>query len=460
LATVLHTSARDEFVHPALFYRGNEEYLEGTVSFIRDGLAAGEPVAVAVPAPNLRLILTQLGTDAERVTSLDMARVGRNPGRIIPGVLRAFVDAHPTERVRIIGQPVWVGRNALEYPACAQHEALINLAFAAHAVTILCPYDVATLDPQVLADVEATHPLLVDIDGERYSPAYAPERIIAEYNQPLPASGAPTITFDITTLPHARRFAVDQAVRFGLGSDCTEFELMAGELIANSVTHGGGSGTLSVWAEAGHLVCEVRDRGHITDPLAGRRPADHYQLSGRGLLLVNYLSDLVRMHTSPEGTTIRLYLELPAQSQDGAGRCGGARATGAPASSRAAPGSAPDQPPLRWQLHDALRAASRFARYLPQEGAVSAEPDAGRRQLRPVLEALAAADVLVQVVELWRARLVQLARHRGARWAEIGRALGVSKQAAHERYGKTRKRRHAVQESPTHRAGEPDMRVG
>ncbi|TQM13272.1 MEDS domain-containing protein, partial [Pseudonocardia kunmingensis] len=46
--------AEDEelFRHPALFYAGMDEYLAGTMSFIADGLAAGEPVAVAVPGPS------------------------------------------------------------------------------------------------------------------------------------------------------------------------------------------------------------------------------------------------------------------------------------------------------------------------------------------------------------------------------------------------------------------------
>jgi len=59
------------FAHPALFYRGTAEYLEGTVAFIRAGLAADEPVALAVPGPNLRLILTELGTDAEFLDGRD-----------------------------------------------------------------------------------------------------------------------------------------------------------------------------------------------------------------------------------------------------------------------------------------------------------------------------------------------------------------------------------------------------
>lgn len=436
MMSVLEADAVGEFAHPAMFYRGAEEYLEGTVTFIRTGLAAGEPVAVAVPGPNLRLIVAELGVDADRVGLFDMKRVGRNPGRIIPGVLGAFADAHPTGRVRIIGEPIWPGRTTLEYPACAQHEALINLAFAGRPVTILCPYDAERLDPQVLADAEATHPLLVDTSGTRKSTCYAAERIVAEYNRPLPAPQAPCFTFDGTTLRQARRFASEQATGLGWDGDHTELVLIVGELTTNSVVYGGGSGTLAVWAEQDHLVCEVRDSGHITDPLAGRRPAGRNQLSGRGLLLVNHLSDLVRLHTCAEGTTVRLHLAQPPQPQPNQGTV--AHLPKAPPVTPAGHGPPPDRAPLRWQTNDALRAASRFARYLSRSPA--AEKQSERSQLRPVLEALAAADVLVQVVELWRGRLVQLARHRGARWAEIGRALGVSKQAAHERYGGTRRR--------------------
>ena len=446
-------AAEGKFAHPALFYRGVEEYLDGTVSFIRAGLARGEPVAVAVPGPNLRLILAELGTDADRVMSMDMTRVGRNPGRIIPGVLRAFADAHPHERVRIIGEPIWAGRTTTEYPACAQHEALINLAFAGRAVTILCPYDADSLGPQALADAEVTHPLLVDTTGERASGAYAPERIIAEYNRPLPAPVAPRIAFDVGTLAHTRRFATEQATRLGLRGDHTEFELIVGELTANSVAHGGGTGTLSIWAEETNLVCEVRDCGHITDPLAGRRPAGRHQLSGRGLLLVNHLADLVRQHTGPDGTTMRVHVALPVQPRPPADPTPRNAAVSRTSESRTSESRSselpppPDRAPLRWQTDDALRAAARFARYLPTSDAPEIVRDVERRHLRPVLEALAAADVLVQVVELWRTRLVKLARRRGARWTEIGRALGVSKQAAHERYGGTRRRGTRVAEA-------------
>ncbi|MFI6519248.1 anti-sigma factor RsbA family regulatory protein [Spirillospora sp. NPDC050679] len=304
---------QDPFVHPALFYDGDQEYLDGTVAFLRDGLAAGEPAAVAVPGPRLALLREALGADAARVTWLDMTRAGRNPGRIIPGVLRDFADRHGDGvHVRIIGEPIWPGRSEVEYPACAQHEALINLAFAGRRVTILCPYDTAGLAPDVLADARATHPTLIDRHGERKSDAYAPEYVIGRYNRPLPVPpDAATMTFDLDALPEVRRFTCERAARLGLDPlRVGDLELAVNELAANSVVHGRGTGTVRVWAADGQVVCEVRDDGLMTDPLAGRIPVRLGTNGGRGLIMVNHIADLVRLHTGPDGTTVRIYLNL------------------------------------------------------------------------------------------------------------------------------------------------------
>lgn len=314
MSATVDTSPAEPFVHPALFYRGEAEYLAGTVPFVLAGLAAGDPVAVAVPGAGLALLRAELGADAEQVRMLDMTEAGRNPGRIIPAVLRAFADAHSGGPVRIIGEPIWPARSELEYPACAQHEALINHAFTGRDVTILCPYDAERLMPEVLADAEATHPVLVDADGERTSPRYDPDRIVATYNQVLPVSPELVPVLDATTdieVTMARRLTLDHAAGSGLSrSRAADVALAVTELLTNSIEHGGGRGTLRLWAGHGHVVCEVHDSGTLTDPLAGRRPARPGHSRGRGLLLVNQIADLVRTHCGAGSTVIRAYFRL------------------------------------------------------------------------------------------------------------------------------------------------------
>jgi anti-sigma regulatory factor (Ser/Thr protein kinase) len=92
--------------------------------------------------------------------------------------------------------------------------------------------------------------------------------------------------------------------------------LAVDELAANSIVHGGGTGTVAIWTEPGSVVCQVNDAGHLTNPLAGRIRPPSNQPGGRGLLLVNHLADLVRIHTTPSGTAIRAYFmtEEPPQA--------------------------------------------------------------------------------------------------------------------------------------------------
>ncbi len=130
-------TAPGPFLHSALFYRDDEEYLVSAVPFVRAGRARANPSRWRSP-PRLDLLRDALGAASREVSWLDMAEAGRNPGRIIPGVLRHFADRHGGKQVRIVGEPVWPGRTAAEYPACVQHEALINLAFAGGGAAILC----------------------------------------------------------------------------------------------------------------------------------------------------------------------------------------------------------------------------------------------------------------------------------------------------------------------------------
>jgi len=302
------------FVHEALFYRDADEYLTGTVPFIDSALTAGEPVLVAVPGARIELLRAALGSQAGGVRFQDMTVAGRNPGKIIPYVLYAFVEEHAGQPVRIIGEPVWAGRSWDEYPACVQHEALTNVAFADRVASIRCPYDVRALAPDAVHDATRTHPMLVDAEACKESPCYTdPDDVVAVFNQPLPqpAEDAAALDFDASALSAVRAFLATHAQRIGLPRRrLSDLQLAANELATNAITHGGGGGQVSLWRTARQVICEVRDRGRARGRLVGLVPPVPDNLGGRGLVLVNYLSDLVRVHTTPDGTAVRLYLDV------------------------------------------------------------------------------------------------------------------------------------------------------
>jgi anti-sigma regulatory factor (Ser/Thr protein kinase) len=83
-------------------------------------------------------------------------------------------------------------------------------------------------------------------------------------------------------------------------------ELAASELATNSVQHGGGCGTVTMWEEPGAVVLEFADAGRVTDPLVGRRIPDPDATSGAGLHLLHQLCDLLQLRSSPAGTTVRV----------------------------------------------------------------------------------------------------------------------------------------------------------
>ena len=92
----------ETFRHEALLYAGEVDFLAGTLPFIREGVAADEPVLVVVSAAKIGLLRSALGGDADRVAFADMADVGANPARIIPA-WRDFVAGHDVANRRARG---------------------------------------------------------------------------------------------------------------------------------------------------------------------------------------------------------------------------------------------------------------------------------------------------------------------------------------------------------------------
>jgi len=314
---MITSKARPEpgFRHEALLYDGPDGFLEGTVPFIREGVDAEEPVLVVVADAKIRALRAELNCDADRVVFADMAEVGLNPARIIPA-WRDFLDRNGagSQPVRGIGEPIWAGRGHHELVEVQRHESLLNVAFAGSGTwSLLCPYDRTTLDPAVLDEAERSHPYLVE-DGQHRSSTRCRDlhSMAAPFDASLGEPPGRTVEIAFTgedDLGAVRVFVAQHAQLLGADTNrATELVLAAHEIASNSVRYGGGGGVLRMWSDDDAIVCEVRDHGHLENPLAGRQRPGPRDLGGRGLWMANQLCDLVQLRTYEVGNAVRIHM--------------------------------------------------------------------------------------------------------------------------------------------------------
>ncbi len=298
--------------HTALFYRTPAEYLAAVPGFMRSALGRGESVLAAVPGERIGALARELGSQAPRAGFVDMAQTGRNPGAILPA-MRAFIDRHRGERVSYVGEFTWPGRSPAELIETARHDALINLAFATAPVSVLCPYDVASLPATALDDARCTHAELIERGSPQRNGAYlGPHGMPPRCEAPLGAAPRDADgLFYRGDLRPLRTLVGDAAKRAGLPQwRASDLVLATSEVAANTLRHAGGEGRLVIWQTMGEIVCEIRDRGRIPDPLAGRvKPPEHLS-GGQGLWVVNKVCDLVEMRSGEAGTIVRLHMSL------------------------------------------------------------------------------------------------------------------------------------------------------
>ncbi len=296
--------------HRAVFYDGEAGFVAAVLPFLAQGVDRGQAVLAVLTAPRIARLRERLGRRATSVEFLDVIDVGVNPARLIP-LWRRFADDCLTSRGgRGVGEPVVTEHHGPALREAQHHEALMDLAFADHPpLSVRCPYDVTRLSPAVVDEARRVH----GDDGVHRTMTTGagldarPEHALA----PVPAGARGMRIRSARALADVRTMVARAAGDAGLASDRTDDVVVAAnELVANTIRHGGGHGTVRVWCAEGELLCEVADRGYITDPLAGRRRPDVGQYGGRGLWLANQLCDLVEIRTRPGRTVVRLHVAL------------------------------------------------------------------------------------------------------------------------------------------------------
>jgi anti-sigma regulatory factor (Ser/Thr protein kinase) len=129
---------------------------------------------------------------------------------------------------------------------------------------------------------------------------------------PLSPPGADATSHTYRTdLSKVRALVLQQGRSAGLSEGrANDLVLAVSEVAANTLRHTRSAGTLTIWRQAGQLVCEIQDEGTITDPLAGQRRPGPDATGGHGLWLVYQVCDRVELRSDETGTTIRMHMAI------------------------------------------------------------------------------------------------------------------------------------------------------
>jgi hypothetical protein len=302
--------SQQSYRHEALLWHTPEDFTDTLVAFVDEGLDAGEPVMVAVTPQHTAWLQNALGRRAaQEVQFVDMMALGQNPARIIPA-WRDFVETESGGRgpVRGIGEPIWPGRHAEELLECQLHEALLNVAIEpATPLWLICPYDAASLDADVLAEAARSHPVLVEAGSHRGSAHYvgrphADALFGAGLSEPR---GRPQVaSYTADTIHRLLAYAKLELWITGLSAERAAQLAAATDLLARGSLHRGAADvSIRIWSDPDAVVCEVSDDAPVSDPLHGRSlPVDEHE----GLWRANQACDLVQLRSAEGRTTVRI----------------------------------------------------------------------------------------------------------------------------------------------------------
>jgi len=302
-------------VHQALVYRSDQEFADAATAFVNDGLDAGERVLAVTTEHNSELLAQALGGRSDEIEFHDSREWYHVPSHALLAYHR-YVAHADSDRVRIIGEPVWSTLSAGAVTEWTRYESLLNVELALAPASILCPYDAAALAEPIVESAARTHPEVSTAGGTRASGHYTRTRSLSHALDGGPFDDPPGRVAEHPVTPDlagVRQFAIAQAHAAGLAPKRIVDALLAvQEVAANAVQHGPGGGTLRSWVQDDLLVYEISDTGPgLTDPLVAHMTLDP-GLRGepRGLWIARLLCDLVEVRSHRGGFAVRLHVAV------------------------------------------------------------------------------------------------------------------------------------------------------
>ncbi|MCO5994020.1 sensor histidine kinase [Actinoallomurus rhizosphaericola] len=307
------TESVDVLVHRALLYGHEDEFLDVTIPFLREGLMrGGRPVVISERAG---LVRRRLGRGASRVEFLDAPGWFGAPARTLTAYLASARERWWSRGpLYLVAEPVWRARTRPEAREWGRLESLLNVAFADTPTSLLCAYDVRSLPTEVAEDVGRTHPELIGAGGIRRSARFTdPAVFYAERNRaPLapPVDPVTSRAFSGGDLAGLRAFVAAEAERHGLPRERRLALVQSVAEVAGHVArNGGGRGSVWIWSPDGSLICDVIDAGTaLDDRYLGYFPPTPHRPAGAGMWAVRQLCDLVEIRSGADCSVVRLHM--------------------------------------------------------------------------------------------------------------------------------------------------------
>ena len=123
---------------------------------------------------NLDLLRRRLGDIAREVEFAGRSSWYRTPGTALDAYRRFLQESLDAGApwVRILGEPPWEPGSKSHLRSWTRYEAILNLAFAAEPVSVMCPYDARKVGEEVVRLARSTHPQTAEPAGLASSPDY------------------------------------------------------------------------------------------------------------------------------------------------------------------------------------------------------------------------------------------------------------------------------------------------
>jgi anti-sigma regulatory factor (Ser/Thr protein kinase) len=298
-----------QFRHNALVYESQDEYVARSVTFLTEGLEAGDGAVVANTRPGLAVMREGLGPDAAQVTFVDVSSAYTRPARTLAAYHKVFAEQlQKTASLRAVAD-VQFGTDPVEWDMWMGYEAVFNRCFDHLPAWVLCTYNANGTPDPILEGVWRTHPEVVAGDIWNTSDVYEdPDKVLRAITaEPTPLTDLRSVPFGRDLEQFRERLARELVAEEVSEAKALDMLLAATEIATNAVEHGGGVEEVRVGRAQGRFVCEIVDRGNGFDEPAAGYLAPREGV-GTGLWVARQLTWRIEFFQSPPGFTARIWL--------------------------------------------------------------------------------------------------------------------------------------------------------